>query len=262
MPAPATAHEILDVNRRYHDVAAHDYDGKWGISFEDGGRTQVLGKLTKLLGAQPGPFASALEIGAGTGYFTLNLMQAGVVRAATCTDISPGMLETLEANAERLGLDVGTAVCDAAELPFEDESFDLVIADYVLEHVNHDDAPEVAADIMRVLRPGAWLAARTPNKWGMIGIGARAVPNKLHVRMLSKLQPGRKAEDVFPVRYAMNTRKDLRRLFAPHEVTVYGHTSEPTYFGHSPTAWHLAAGLGRLTPPRLAPTLMIFVQKR
>jgi hypothetical protein len=29
--APATSAEILDVNRRYHDVAAQDYDAKWGI---------------------------------------------------------------------------------------------------------------------------------------------------------------------------------------------------------------------------------------
>src|SRR3954471_435431 len=118
MAAPEKAEEILEVNRRYHDVAADEYDGKWGISFGEVGRQQVLGKVIKLLGAEPGPFAHSLEIGAGTGYFTLNLMQAGLMRAATCTDISPGMLETLEANALELGLDVETAACDAAELPF------------------------------------------------------------------------------------------------------------------------------------------------
>ncbi len=147
-------------------------------------------------------------------------------------------------------------------LPLEDASFDLVVADYVLEHITEQDAPAVAADVLRVLKPGGWFAARTPNKWGMIGVGARAVPNSLHVKVLERLQPGRKAEDVFPTCYAMNTRKDLRRLFAPHDVHVYGHVSEPTYFGSSPTAWRLAAGVGRLTPPRLSPTLMIFVQKR
>ncbi len=146
-------------------------------------------------------------------------------------------------------------------LPFEPGTFDLVIADHVLEHVNREDAPDVAADIMRVLKPGGWLAARTPNKWGMIGLAARAVPNRLHVPVLRRLQPGRQAEDVFPVRYEMNTRKDLRRLFAPHAVHVYGHASEPRYFGSSPTAWRLAAGVDRMTPGRLAPTLMIFVQK-
>ena len=99
MAAPTAPDEILDVNRRYHDVAATDYDAKWGISFGEIGRHQVLGKVTKLLGEHPGPFARSLEIGSGTGYFSLNLMQDGVIRAATCTDISPGMLETLEGNA-------------------------------------------------------------------------------------------------------------------------------------------------------------------
>src|SRR5688500_14379600 len=121
MAAPAAPDEILDVNRRYHDVAAHDYDAKRGISFGEIGRSQVMGKLRKLLGDRPGPYARALEIGAGTGYFSLNLVQEGVVEAATCTDISPGMLETLERNAAATGVEVETAVCDASELPFDDE---------------------------------------------------------------------------------------------------------------------------------------------
>ena len=75
MVAPPTEHEILDVNRRYHDVAAGTYDSKWGISFGEIGHLQVLGKITKLLGSSPGPFAHALEIGSGTGYFSLNLLQ-------------------------------------------------------------------------------------------------------------------------------------------------------------------------------------------
>src|ERR687889_611387 len=99
MAAPATNTEILDVNRRYHDVAADEYDAKWGISFAANGQEQVVGKLAKLLGERPGPFERSLEIGAGTGYFSLNMLQAGIVAEATCTDISPGMLETLRANA-------------------------------------------------------------------------------------------------------------------------------------------------------------------
>src|SRR3954451_9617116 len=155
MAAPDKAEEILEVNRRYHDVAADEYDGKWGISFGEIGHQQVLGKVTKLLGAQPGPFEHALEIGAGTGYFTLNLMQAGVVRAATCTDISPGMLRTLEGNAAALGLDVETAACDAAELPFDDTSFDLVLGHAVLHHL--PALERSFAEFARVLRPGGTL---------------------------------------------------------------------------------------------------------
>ena len=84
MAAPAST-EILDVNRRYHDVAAPEYDSKWGVDFGPVGRAQVLGKVEKLLGRDPGPFARSLEIGSGTGYFTLNLMQDGVIAAGVCT---------------------------------------------------------------------------------------------------------------------------------------------------------------------------------
>ena len=152
MAAPTAPDEILDVNRRYHDVAATDYDAKWGISFGEIGRHQVLGKVTKLLGEHPGPFARSLEIGSGTGYFSLNLMQDGVIRAATCTDISPGMLETLERNAQELGLEVETAACDAAALPFDDESFDLVLGHAVLHHLPELD--RAFAEFLRVLKPG------------------------------------------------------------------------------------------------------------
>src|SRR3954471_2878213 len=127
MAAPPTAEQIREVNTRYHDVAAAEYDAKWGIDFGEIGRSQVLGKVRKLLGSKPGPFAHSLEIGSGTGYFTLNLMQDGVIEKATCTDISPGMLETLASNAKRLRLDVDTAVADAEGLPFADESFDFVL---------------------------------------------------------------------------------------------------------------------------------------
>src|SRR5919108_3936990 len=93
MPAPVNAAEIRNVNTRYHDAAASEYDVKWGIDFGLVGQEQVLGKLSKALGRPPERFGRALEIGAGTGYFTLNLMQAGVIGSAVCMDISPGMLE-------------------------------------------------------------------------------------------------------------------------------------------------------------------------
>src|SRR3954468_9767922 len=152
MAAPATEAEIRDFNRRYHDVAAGEYDAKWGISFGDVGRRQVLGKVRKLLGEEPGRFGRALEVGAGTGYFSLNLLQEGVIGEAVCTDISPGMLVALETNAQRLGVDVEVRTCEADALPFEDESFDLVLGHAVLHHLPDLDA--AFAEFRRVLRPG------------------------------------------------------------------------------------------------------------
>jgi SAM-dependent methyltransferase len=152
---PGSPDEIHDVNVRYHDAAAASYDGKWGVDYGDVERAQVLGKVHKLLGPDLGPlapFGRSLEIGAGTGYFTLHLLAAGVVRSAVATDISRGMIDALRANAARMGLEVETAVCAAEELPFEDGSFDLVLGHAILHHI--PDLEQAFAEMRRVLRPG------------------------------------------------------------------------------------------------------------
>jgi len=152
MSVPATAEEIRDVNTRYHDGAAPQYDSKWGIDWGEVGAHQVLLKTRKALGGPPPHFARSLEIGAGTGYFSLHLLKAGVVGAATCTDISPVMLETLAVNATQLGLKVSTVTCDAEQLPFEDASFELVMGHAVLHHL--PDLARAFREFERVLTPG------------------------------------------------------------------------------------------------------------
>src|SRR3954449_10131829 len=181
MPAPpsATADEIRDVNTRYHDGAAAGYDAKWGIDYGEVGRGQVLGKVRKALGGALPAFGRSLEIGAGTGYFSLNLLQAGTVREAVCTDISPGMLATLSANASSLGLSVETAACDAEDLPFDDASFDLVFGHAVLHHP--PDLDRACPELRRVLRPGGRLFfAGEPSR---LGDRLAAVPKRAALRV-------------------------------------------------------------------------------
>jgi SAM-dependent methyltransferase len=155
MPPPRPE-RIRQANVRYHDLAAEHYDEKWGISYGDVGQDQVVGKLRKALGQEPILFPRALEIGAGTGYFTLNLLRAGVVEEAVATDISPGMLDALADSAARLGLAVETARCEASALPFEDGYFDLVFGHAVLHHL--PDLEGAFREFRRVLRPGGAIA--------------------------------------------------------------------------------------------------------
>jgi ubiquinone/menaquinone biosynthesis C-methylase UbiE len=169
MPASPTAtpEHIKDANVRYHDVAAEDYDAKWGIDFGAIGQRQVRLKLLKALGGDDGArFGDALEIGSGTGYFSLNLVQLGVIERLTATDISPGMLRRLAATAADLGIeDVTTVVTEAETLPFADESFDLVLGHAVLHHI--PDLDRAFAEFRRVLRPGGMIAfAGEPSRYG------------------------------------------------------------------------------------------------
>jgi SAM-dependent methyltransferase len=165
---PPTPESIRDANVRYHDLAAEHYDSKWGIGYDEVSQAQVTGKLGKALGPgvfPAGGFERGLEIGAGTGYFTLNLLRAGALRSGVASDISPGMLRALSASAEELGLAVETIACEASALPFDDGSFDLVFGHAVLHHL-----PDIAGafrEFRRVLRPGGVLAfCGEPSRYG------------------------------------------------------------------------------------------------
>ncbi len=168
MPASPTAtHEhIRDVNTRYHDAAAGSYDAKWGIDFGETGQQQVAAKLRRTLGGKlPEPFGDALEIGAGTGYFSLNLASQGLIRNLTATDISPGMLKSLASTAKDLGIKVRTVVTDAENLPFPDESFDVVLGHAVLHHI--PDLDKAFSEFFRVLKPGGMIVfCGEPSRYG------------------------------------------------------------------------------------------------
>lgn len=168
MPASPTAtpEHIKDVNTRYHDAAAGSYDAKWGIDFGETGQEQTSMKLAKALGSMPKqPFGDALEIGAGTGYFSLNLMSTGLIGNLTATDISPGMLGSLAATAKRLGLEAKTVVTEAETLPFEDGSFDLVLGHAVLHHI--PGLSQAFSEFFRVLRPGGSIVfCGEPSRYG------------------------------------------------------------------------------------------------
>jgi len=165
VPPALSAKQIRDANTRYHDVAAGHYDSKWGVDFADVGLEQVTTKVRKALGREPGHYRRSLEIGAGTGYFTLNLLRAGLIGEATCSDISPGMLQTLRANARGLGLKVSTARADAERLPFADGAFDLVLGHAVLHHI--PNLSRAFAEFGRVLAPGGTLLfAGEPSRCG------------------------------------------------------------------------------------------------
>jgi SAM-dependent methyltransferase len=147
------------------------------------------------------------------------------------------------------------------KIPLADDSVDVVVADWVFEHVDEPEA--VAAELARVLKVGGWLCARTPNRHGYVALGARLVPNRSHAKVLERLQPGRQAIDVFPTRYRMNTKGALRRLFPADRFThaTYAPQIDPPYFGRSRLAIGLVRGVSRVIPEALGPQLYVFIRR-
>lgn len=145
-------HDPKLANVLYHDWEASTYDDKWSISYDQRCIDYATDRFIHAGGREGWPYGRALEIGGGTGFFSLNLMQGGVMASAVVTDISPGMVAVAERNGRALGLDVTGRVADAEALPFEDGEFDLVIGHAVLHHI--PDVELAFREIVRVLRPG------------------------------------------------------------------------------------------------------------
>lgn len=98
---------------------------------------------------------------------------------------------------------------DIRRLPFRENTFDIVTANMVVEHLY---APEEQfKEIERVLKPGGAFVFHTPNYYCPIVLTASLVPDRLK-RAIIKILEGRKDEDIFPAYYKANTEKDIKRL--------------------------------------------------
>lgn len=157
-------------------------------------------------------------------------------------------------------LDHATVIRPGEPLPYPDKRFDVVIARWVFEHI---ESPSfTVAELLRVVKPGGIIAATTPNKWGYIGMAARLVPSRYHVNVLSRSQPHRKPEDVFPTFYRLNTPGALREAFGEQaEVFIARKAAEPGHHFGRPAIYRSVKWMNKHCPDALLPVLDIFVRK-
>jgi SAM-dependent methyltransferase len=144
-------------------------------------------------------------------------------------------------------------------LPFKDGQFDVIVSDVTFEHV--DNPEHVASELLRVLRPGGYICARTPNRRGYVKIITSMIPNRLHVRFLRRIQPERQAEDVFPTRYKLNSLADIRRHFPGCDIHHYFDSAEPSYYFGREAIYRLFLAFHRLLPDAFATSLCVFIRK-
>ena len=89
----AARHDTKLAQVLYHDWEAETYDDKWSISYDQRCIDYARGRFDAIVPEEVQrelPYDRALELGCGTGFFLLNLIQAGVARRGSVTDLSPG----------------------------------------------------------------------------------------------------------------------------------------------------------------------------
>lgn len=175
----------------------------------------------------------------------------GKVAKVIAADVDEAVLENRASDEQVLIRD--------GKLDLPESSVDLIVADYVLEHI--EDAEGFARQVQTLLKPGGWFCARTPHKYSYLAVVSRLVQNANHVSVLKHVQPDRKEVDVFPALYRMNTRKDVAAAFPGWEDHTLVFKPDPGYFFGSKAIYLVQNFLHRFLWAEASGNLFVFVRK-
>lgn len=143
--------------------------------------------------------------------------------------------------------------------PVPDQSAEMIICDYVMEHL--PDPKAFIQEASRVLVRGrGYVCIRTPNVYSYMGLASKLIPNRHHAKVIARVGLDRKEEDTFPTLYRCNTVFALRRLFesARFRAAVYGYEPEPAYLNFSKAAFGLGVAYQKLAPGFLKTIILAF----
>lgn len=116
-------------------------------------RWHIRRQVPRFLKACPQPIrGEVLEVGAGAGWTSQRILETFPQVELTATDINPAVTEHFHQLQKKYGQRLKFQHGDILQLPFDRNSFDIVIAVYVLHHV--DDVKRGIAQLLRCLRPG------------------------------------------------------------------------------------------------------------
>jgi SAM-dependent methyltransferase len=205
------------------------------------------------------------------------VLDVGCGRGAQAEDAVPFRRRLLDLRAPRrraIGIDVDAAALanplldevrlieDRRPWPIEDASVDVLVSDFVLEHVADPDG--FFGEAARVVRPSGFACIRTVNALSYVGIASRLTPVSLHARLASSLQESREARDVFPTVYRCNTRASLRRALDRHgfDAHVQAHDPEPAYLDRWPALYRFGVLHQRFAPAAFGVVLLAWARRR
>ena len=224
------------------------------------GTVEFYGRVNALLN----PSMTVLDFGAGRGAWLLDdpcayRRQLRLLKHKVHEVVGIDLDPIVTTNA---ALDRALVLPPGEPLPVADASIDLIVSDFTFEHIEHPAF--VGAELLRVLRPGGWICARTPNRWHYVPLLARLIPERLHHYVLKIVHPKRKKEDVFPAFYRMNTLTDLSMLFPSKCFTnaCYRFSSHPAYVPKIPLIYSFVYWIDRSLPDPFRASIFIFLQKK
>ena len=203
-----------------------------------------------------------LDVGCGRGLFLEDAIpyrrQLRNLRGKVARVIG---LDVDETAADNPSLDEFLRIDGTSPWPVENGVVDVLVSDCTLEHVPRP--ADFFREIARVLKPGGVCCLRTSNSLSYVGLAARLVPNRLHSKVLARVQEKRKPEDVFPTVYRCNTVAAVRRAMEREELehVVYGYEAEPSYLNFSKWAYALGVLHQRFCPGVLRPAIFAFGRK-
>jgi len=138
-------------SERFYDTIADDFDALMN-PYDLERRLEVV--FGELLSGRPLSARTVLDVGCGTGAFTLAAVERGGI--VTSLDIGVALLRRARSKGARR-LIAG----DACGLPFPDASFDVVLSSECVEHTREPE--RAVAEMLRVLRPDGLLILTCPN---------------------------------------------------------------------------------------------------
>jgi SAM-dependent methyltransferase len=147
-----------------------------------------------------------------------------------------------------------------APLPIATASVDLIVAHWVFEHIEHPS--QTSAEFFRILKPGGWICARTPNRWSYVGLAARAIPNGVQNMVIKWIKPGIDENDKFPTAYKLNSFSQLQRCFPKDKWLhfTYGMNSTPRYNFANRLIFAAMSAFQQATWPKT--DLLVLIQKK
>ena len=103
----------------------------------------------------------------------------GKVKQVIAVDVDEAVIDNKSSDKQ--------IVIEGGVLDIDSQLVDLIVADYVLEHV--EDTGAFYRQINEHLKSGGWFCARTPHKYGYVAIAASLIKNVLHSKVLKLIQP-------------------------------------------------------------------------